>query len=126
MKSEIRKALLVNDQDSSSYLLVNQLKKLGFSCSFARSFEEAKEKLSGEDFEIVLSRLSINGGTAYELRPLLIGRPTSLFYSLSVQQGGWWIPGVRLGTECLGEPALRPEEFFNFLAPAATSSAAAG
>ena len=107
MGSKIRKALLVNDQESRSSLPVKQLNTLGFYCSFAHSFEEAKARLSGEDFEIVLSRLSINGGAAYELRPLLIGRPTSLFYSLSVQQGCWWIPGVRHGTECTGEPALR-------------------
>lgn len=122
MESELRKALLVNDQDANSSLLVKQLKKLGFSCLIAHSFDEAKEKLSGEDFDLVLSRLSINGGNAYELRPLLVGRPTSLFYSLSVQQGCWWIPGVRSGIECMGEPALRPEDFFRALGPATANS----
>lgn len=118
METGMRKALLVDDQASKSSLLVKQLNKLGFSCVFAHSFEEAKAKLSGENFDIVLSRLSIDGGNAYELRPLLVGRPTSLFYSLSVQQGCWWIPGVRSGTECMGEPALRPEDFFKSLVPA--------
>lgn len=125
MESEGRKALLVNDQDSNSAVLVKQLKKLGFSCFFAHSFEEAKTKLLGEDFDVVLSRLSIDGGTAYELRPLLVGRPASLFYSLTLQQGCWWIPGVRHGTECVGEPALRPEELFRSIAPAAANWPAA-
>lgn len=124
METQMRKALLVNDQDSNSSLLAKQLTTLGFSCSMAHSFEEAKTKLSQEDFDLVLSRLSINGGTAYELRPLLVGRPTSLFYSLAVQQGCWWIPGVRQGTECMGEPAMRPEDFFRSLTSATAHSQA--
>lgn len=124
MESQMRKALLVNDQDSGSSLLVKQLAQLGFACFFAHSFDEAKSKLSEENFSLVLSRLSIDGGSVYELQPLLVGRPTSLFYSLAVQQGCWWIPGVRLGAECMGEPAMRPEDFFKSIAPDATSSAA--
>ncbi|HVB99451.1 MAG TPA: hypothetical protein VNJ12_09015 [Candidatus Dormibacteraeota bacterium] len=111
--------LLVDDTSSDGSLLVKQLKTIGFRCSFARSFEEAKARLCAEDFNIVLSKLSMNGGTAYELRPLLIGRPISLFYSLSVEQDCWWIPGVREGVECLGEPALRPDDFLQLLVVAA-------
>lgn len=123
MPSQIRKVLLVDDKDSEGTHLVSQLKALGFSCSMAQSFSEAKDRLAAEDFDVVLSKLSLNGGTAYELRPLLVGRPTSLFYSLAVEQDCWWIPGVRYGTECLGEPALRPEDFFRALVLVASGSA---
>ena len=112
---KMHKLLIVNDAGSDSSLLVKRLTRLGFSCSFSRSFEEAKSRLSTEDFDVVLSKLRINGGTAYELRPLLTGRSSSLFYSLSVEENCWWIPGVRGGRECLGEAALRPEDFFKVL-----------
>jgi hypothetical protein len=115
MQPKMQKILIVNDNDYDGSLLVKRLISLGFSCSFARSFEEAKARLSAEDFDVVLSKLSMNGGTAYELRPFLTGRPSSLFYSLSVEENGWWIPGVRGGRECLGEAALRPDDFFKFL-----------
>lgn len=116
MESDIRKALLVDDNDADGSLLAKQLKTLGFSCSFAHSIQEAKAKLTREVFDIVLSRINLNGGTAYELRPLIVGRPISLFYSLAVEQDCWWIPGVRRGKECMGEPALRPDDFYNALA----------
>lgn len=114
-KSRKPTVFLVDDRSSDDSLLVRQLKTLGFSCSFARSIQEAKARLCVDVFDIVLSKLRMNGGTAYELRPLLIDRPTSLFYSLAVEEDCWWIPGVRRGIECLGEPALRPEEFFKTL-----------
>ena len=123
------KALLVDDRNSDGSLLVKQLKTLGFLCAFARSFDEAKTRLAAEDFDVVLSKLSMHGGTAYELRPLLIGRPTNLFYSLPVEQDCWWIPGVRQGNECLGDPALRPEDFFRalvYIVGAPTADAARG
>jgi hypothetical protein len=122
MQAEMRKALLVDDNGADRSLLVKRLRTLGFSCYFAHSFYEAKTQLTTEVFEVVLSRISIKGGTAYELRPLLLGRPSSLFYSLAVEQDCWWIPGVRRGKECLGEPALRPEDFFRALAPVAAGS----
>lgn len=112
MQAETHKVLLVDDRISEGSVLGKQLQSLGFQCTFAHSFEEAKAKLNSDAFELVLSKISIGQGTAYELRPLLINRPISLFYSLAVEQDCWWIPGVRRGKECLGEPALRPDEFF--------------
>ena len=123
------KVLLVDDGSSEGSLLVKQLKTLGFRCSFAQSFDEAKALLEAQDFDVVLSKLSMNGGTAYELRPLLIGRPSSLFYSLAVEEDCWWIPGVRGGNECMGDPALRPEDFFRalvYIVGAATADLARG
>lgn len=116
--------LLVDEGISEVSPLVEKLKMIGFCCFYAPSLERAKQRLSAEVFDIVLSKLKLRGGTAYELRPLLMGRPTSLFYSLAVEQDCWWIPGVRRGTECLGEPALRPEEFFKTLVLAASEALA--
>ena len=89
----------------------------------------APSRALAEEFDVVLSKLSMNGGTAYELRPLLIGRPSSLFYSLAVEEDCWWIPGVRGGNECMGDPALRPEDFFRalvYIVGAATADLARG
>jgi hypothetical protein len=42
---------------------------------------------------------------------LLSGSRITLFYALPVEEGCWWVPVLRIGDECIGEPALRPHEF---------------
>lgn len=111
----MHKLLIVNDNGCEGSPLVKRLNGMGYSCSSAHSYDEAKTLISAEHFDVVLCKLSMNDGTAYELRPMLAGRPSSLFYSLSVDEDCWWIPGVRNGRQCLGEAALRPDDFFNVL-----------
>jgi hypothetical protein len=40
---------------------------------------------------------------------------TTLFYSQEVEDGCWWLPALRRGTNCFGAPAFRPSEFVTVL-----------
>jgi hypothetical protein len=115
MPSERVRVLLVDENATPVSRLVRYLEELGCHCSFVRSYKEASSWLAASPFDLVLSKINMAGGTAYGLRGLLLGRPTSLFYSHAVEDGCWWIPGVRQGSECWGEPALRPADFFHVL-----------
>jgi hypothetical protein len=115
MEAERVNVLLVDENASTVTHLVRRLEEMGCQCFIARSYNEARARLAIGNFDLVLSKIKMPGGNAYGLRGLLLGRPTTLFYSHAVEDGCWWIPGVRNGSECYSEPALRPSEFFRVL-----------
>ena len=46
---------------------------------------------------------------------LLAGSFTNLFFFQLVEEGCWWLPGLRFGKNCFGSSALRPAEFVEAL-----------
>jgi hypothetical protein len=80
-------------------------------CEFAPSHQEPRRLTNLWEFDIVLSALGIPGKSVQELIALLSGSRASLFCSLRVETGYWWLPVLRIGKECFGTAAFRLDEF---------------
>jgi len=95
--------------------LATYLRNLGCLCSFARSLPEACALLLREKFSLVLSKFVLSAGGCHDLVSQMEGGDASLFYSFVLEDSCLWIPRVRNGKQCWGEPALRPYEFARLL-----------
>jgi hypothetical protein len=115
MTSSGVRVLLVDENLPSMSHLAAYLRSLGCLCSFARSLPEACALLLKEKFNLVLSKFVLPGRGSHDLVARLAGGNASLFYSFALEDSCLWIPRVRDGKECWGEPALRPGEFARIL-----------
>jgi len=109
----ILRVLLVGDSLQSFSLSREFLERSGCECHFAGSLDAAKNLLQLWQFDIVLTMQSV-GDTVQKLVSLLSGSGVSLFSSLRVEQGYWWLPVLQFGKESYG-PALRVGEFAHVL-----------
>jgi hypothetical protein len=112
--SEGIKVLLVGDSPQSFSLIRQQLEKYGCECHFAGSLEAVKNLLGLCQFDVVLSTHGIPSYPIQTLIGLLSGSSASLFSSLRVEEGSWWLPVLQAGKECYG-PALTVGEFSSVL-----------
>ena len=87
----------------------------GCQCHFAKSRQEVAEPSGLWKFDIVLSNTRVHGESIDWLVRLLSGSRANFFYSLRVEESYWWLPVLRLGKDCLGTPAVRPNEFIRVL-----------
>jgi hypothetical protein len=110
---DIVRVLLVGESPQSFSLSRKFLERSGCECHFAGSFEAAKDLLHLWQFDIVLSMQAV-GDTIQKLVSLLSGSGVSLFSSLRVEEGFWWLPVLQFGKESYG-PALRVDEFADVL-----------
>jgi hypothetical protein len=67
--------------------------------------------MKGTQFDLVLCDLNAERVSKSLLVSSLMASRSTLFYSLPVERGCWWLPAVRQGEYCLGAPALSPREF---------------
>jgi hypothetical protein len=109
------RVLLVGEEPREFFLSRQLFERSDCQCHFAKSEREIAEMLIATEFDIVLSTHRISGGSIHQLVALLSGSRASMFYSLRVEEGYWWLPVLRLGKECLGTPALRGGEFVDVL-----------
>jgi hypothetical protein len=109
----IVRVLLVGDNPQSFSPSRKLLERSGCECHFAGSLEAAKDLLHLWRFDIVLSMQAV-GDTIQKLVGLLSGSHISLFSSLRVEEGFWWLPVLQFGRESYG-PALRVGEFTHVL-----------
>jgi hypothetical protein len=109
------RVLLVAEEPREFYLSRQRFERSDCQCHFAKSEEEIAEMLIATEFDIVLSTRRISGASIHQLVALLSGSRASMFYSLRVEEGYWWLPVLTLGKECLGTPALRGGEFVHVL-----------
>jgi hypothetical protein len=109
------RVLLVGEEPREFFLSRQLFERSDCQCHFAKSEREIAEMLIATEFDIVLSTHRISGGSIHRLVALLSGSRASVFYSLRVEEGYWWLPVLRLGKECLGTPALRGGEFVHVL-----------
>ena len=109
------RVLLVGEEPREFFLSRQLFERSDCQCHFAKSEREIAEMLIATEFDIVLSTHRIAGGSIHQLVALLSGSRASMFYSLRVEEGYWWLPVLRLGKECLGTPALRGGEFVHVL-----------
>jgi hypothetical protein len=107
--------LLVGDGPQVFSLSRGQLESKGCRFHFARSQRALEELLNQKQFDIVLITHRIEGSSTDWLGAALSSSRTTLFYALPVEIGCWWVPVLRVGTECFGDPALRPREFSDVL-----------
>jgi CheY-like chemotaxis protein len=107
--------LLVGDSETRPFCLCDRLNEWGGQCEFASCRADVVTLLRGQRFELVLSRMRLEDGNAFELIPLMQGRPISLFSYLPAKDGCWWLPLVQSGTECVSGPALPEPAFMQML-----------
>jgi hypothetical protein len=108
MKEGAAIALLVGEGQTGWSVLQEHLERHGWLCSFAESVTQCQELLRSHEFDLVLSTSPIHPSDA--LVASLRGLNCSLYYSLTVEDGCWWIPLLDHGRDCLGAPALHPNE----------------
>jgi hypothetical protein len=106
---DIVRVLLVGDSLQSFSFSRQFLEGSGCECHFANSLKAAKDLLDLWQFDIVLSMQTV-GDTIQKLVSLLSGSGVSLFSSLRVEEGSWWLPVLQFGKESYG-PVLRVDEF---------------
>jgi hypothetical protein len=111
----IIRVLLVGEKPEESLDFLRLFERNGCQCHFAKSEQEVAELLVASEFDIVLSTRRISGGNLHRLVALLLGSRASLFHSLRVEEGYWWLPVLRLGKECLGTSAVRGGDFSRVL-----------
>src|SRR5207302_7826141 len=102
--------LLVGNDMSRAFRLVELLRSLGCEYPIAASYQEARTLLETHRFDVVLSEISLPDGNAYRLIASVRDSPASLFFCLAVEDSYWWLPAVTQGRECLGVAALRPAD----------------
>jgi len=107
--------LLVGDSETRPYHLSERLAEWGGECQFASCRADVVSLIRSQRFDLILSRMRLSDGSAFELIPLVKGRPTSLFSYLPTKDGCWWLPLVRLGAECSSGPALQDSVFMKML-----------
>jgi hypothetical protein len=71
--------------------------------------------LDQRTFDLVLGPVRLESDSLYPLIDRLEGTGTTLFYSLGVEDGCWWLPALRRGENCFGEPAIHSSAFMGVL-----------
>jgi DNA-binding NtrC family response regulator len=106
---DIVRVLLVGDNPKSFSLSRQLLERNDCECHYAGSVEAAEDLLRLWQFDIVLSTHRVPSNAIQSLIGLLSGSGASLFSSLNVEEGSWWVALLQFGKECYG-PAFRVGE----------------
>jgi hypothetical protein len=89
------------------------LEKMGCECHFAESNQELRNLLRHTKLDIALSLNTHH--RLFEMMSLAAGLSINMFHLLPVEEGGWWLPVLREGQDCLGARAVRTKEFSKVL-----------
>ncbi len=68
-ETEMKHALLVDDEPEICLLLGNMLRRAGAACVIAHTVEEGREALEGTHFDLVFLDVHLPDGLGYELVP---------------------------------------------------------
>jgi len=107
--------LFIGESLRSFSHIAGRLERGGCRCRFAKTYEEARQSIQNEGFDLVLSVAQPRDNAISSITSLLAGTPASFFYALPVEETCWWLPALRQGKRCFGAPALRPSEFAGLL-----------
>jgi hypothetical protein len=90
------------------------LEKITWECFVTESCDDVRRLLQEQEarVNIVLGLKGLRGLSA--VTALLVDSRVSMFCSALVEEGCWWLPVLRNGTNCLGAAALREKEFLMF------------
>ena len=105
------KVLVVDEklQEPCAYRRI--LERNDCQCVFASSQKDVAVMPDLRTVDIVLSSLKVPGKSIHWLIALLSGSRASAFYSLRLEESYLWLPVLKLGKECLGTAAFRPNGF---------------
>lgn len=120
--------LLVGETARSSFQLLQWLSNRGCRCELAQSYQDACNRVSRTQFDLVLSEYQLPDRTAFPLLDWLAGSPVTLFFSARVENGSLWLKMLEQGERCVGAPLLRSNDLIAALGKAlagASVSAAA-
>ena len=106
--SNMIRVLLVGDSPQLFSLSCQILETNGGECHFAGSIEAAEDLLRLSHFDLVLSTHIVPSYATQRLVGILSGSRVSLFSSLRVEEGFWWLPILQFGKEYYG-PAVRAD-----------------
>jgi hypothetical protein len=109
------KVLLIRKSQNAYSPLIDSLARNGCECRLATSNQEVGVLLDNHGFDLVLGPIRLNSDSLYPLIGRLDGSRATLFFSLTVEDGCWWLPALRRGLNCFGAPAYRPGEFVTVL-----------
>jgi len=87
------------------------LEDLGCRCRTVYGFDEVSITLRTEELDLVVAPTSIGGRGVNSLISLLRNARTTMLCFHAVEHGYWWIPVLRGGRNCFGEPAMRSKSF---------------
>jgi hypothetical protein len=107
--------LLVGDSETRPLYLAERVSEWGGQCEIAACRADVAMMLRGQRFELLLSRMRLPDGNAFEMIPLVEGKSISLYSYLPARGGFWWLPLVQSGTECISGPAVPEPEFMEML-----------
>ena len=109
--SNTPRVLLLRDEPTGCFSLVDWLQQSGYKCQIATSPREAVALLGKAHFHVVLSEFSVSVGNTHRLISQVTGSAASLFFRLEMEDGCLWLPAVVRGQDCWGTSAMRPKEF---------------
>jgi len=109
----IRVSVLLVGEHPCLFSPIVFLEKMGCECHFAESNQELRNLLGHTKIDIVLSLNRRH--RLLEIMSLLAGLPINMFHLLPVEEGGWWLPVLREGEDCLGVDGVRTREFSKVL-----------
>jgi CheY-like chemotaxis protein len=115
MEPQRLQILLVRKSQNGSSVLATRLAAQGWTCTFANSLQNVGMLLDQRTFDLVLAPIRLESDSLYPLIDRLEGTETTLFYSLGVEDGSWWLPALRRGENCFGEPAIHSSAFMGAL-----------
>jgi hypothetical protein len=109
------RVLLIGDNPQLFFSCQKHLQRNGCECEFAESERAVWERLRQRQFDLVLSLHASRGSGGPSLVVLLRGSQTTLLHAMRLEVGCCWVPLLRLGQECYGNPVLCPSEFANVI-----------
>ena len=104
---EVMNVLVVSKSGSDAGYLREQLESRGCRCWGANSMDELAAIADRQRFDLILSASWLPDQTLSKLK----NSKSTVFFSFPVRNGCWWLPVLERGRHCLGEPALRGNEF---------------
>lgn len=108
---EVLNVLIVSTIGNGAGYLREQLENRGCRCWSANSTEELTAMADRQAFDLILSTSWLPDQTLGRLQD----SNSTIFVSYPVRNGCWWLPVLERGRRCLGEPAMRGNEFANLI-----------
>ncbi len=103
--------LLVGRTGSWGSSLLRALQKLCSELSYAPPQAVTAESARRAGYGLILLDSTVSPEQRRQLVTELAGTEISIFYTFPVEYGCWWLPALRHGQNCHGEPAFRRNEF---------------
>jgi len=113
MDHEAIRVLLISETEHGCSNLRRKLEARGCECRFGSSLLEAAALFGKSSFHLVISTIPFH---QYDQLLIKLSQlPSTVFQCFMVEDGCWWLPLAKDARPCMGEPALRANEFMGAL-----------